>query len=113
MGAYSGSNNIDNKSRDLKIFNNTNSNALVIKSSGYIGVGTNTPYSQFSNTSNAIQGTNNISSINGGFTWSSLGSGFSGSFYGQQPASGGLLVKVAGTSDTVYALQVGQSCPYL
>jgi hypothetical protein len=109
MGAYSGSNNIDNKSRDFKIFNNTNSNALVVKSSGYIGVGTNTPYSQFSNTSNAIQGTNNISSINGGFTWSSLGSGFSGSFYGQQPASGGLLVKVAGTSDTVYALQVGQS----
>lgn len=109
MGAYSGSNNIDNKTRDFKIFNNSNANALVVKSSGYIGIGTNSPYSQFSNTSSAIQGTNNISSLNGGFTWSSPGSGFAGSIYGQQSASGGLLVKVAGTSDTVYALQVGQS----
>jgi hypothetical protein len=109
MGAYNSTNNIDNKARDFRIFNNTNANALFVKSSGYIGIGTNSPYSQFSNTSSTIQGTNNISAVNGGFTWSSPGSGFSGSFYGQQPSSGGLLVKVAGTADSVFALQVGQS----
>lgn len=108
MGAYNSVNNIDNKGRDLKLFNNSNANAFVVKSTGYIGIGTNTPYSQFSNTTTTIQGTNNISAINGGFTWSSPGSGFSGSFYGQQTASGGLLVKIAGSSDTVYALQVAQ-----
>lgn len=44
MGAYNGINNFDNKSRDFKIFNAGNANALMVKAgNGYVGISNGAP----------------------------------------------------------------------
>ena len=61
IGAYSGANNIDNKARTLKIFNNNAPNAVVVDgSTGYVGINTSTPASRLSNTNTQQLMTNGI-----------------------------------------------------
>ncbi|WMW78352.1 hypothetical protein RF683_02600 [Flavobacterium sp. 20NA77.7] len=72
----------------------------------YVGVGTNTPISTFSNTANAIQGTNSTNAFNGGLTWSTPGTGFVGSFYSQPATGNGLQVKIAGNTSSNNALEI-------
>jgi hypothetical protein len=61
VGAYSGANNIDNKTRTLKIFNNNAPNAVVVDgATGYVGINTSTPASRWSNTNTQQLMTNGI-----------------------------------------------------
>lgn len=107
MGAYNNINNIDNKSRDIKIFNTNNPSAFIIKANGgFIGIGTETPVSQFSNTSSYIQGISTTNAINGGFTWITPGTGFSGSFYNSASGGNGLQVKINGLNSSQTAFEV-------
>lgn len=107
MGAYNNINNIDNKSRDIKIFNTNNPNAFIIKANGgYIGIGTESPVSQFSNTNSYIQGVSTTNAFYGGLTWITPGTGFSGSFYNSASGGNGLQVKINGSSSSQAAFEV-------
>ena len=77
-----------------------------VTGNGFVGVGTNSPVSTFSNTSTAIQGSNTTNAFNGGLTWSSPGTGFVGSFYSQPSNGNGLQIKIAGNTSSNNALEV-------
>jgi hypothetical protein len=81
---------------------------MAITNSGFIGLGTTSPYTPLSNTSNNIYGSDG-QGVNG-FSWSTGGSGYTAAIYnsGNTATHNGLAVKVANNAATTYALDVSR-----
>ena len=108
LGSYSTSSNASSR-LDLSLNDGagiTTSNVMTWLGNGYVGVGTTAPVSSFSNTSNAIQGSNSTNAFSGGLTWSTPGTGFAASFYSQPSNGNGLQIKIAGNTSANNALEV-------
>ncbi len=81
-------------------------NSQIFDNGTNVGLGTTSPYSQFSNTNSAISGNSSSSAVVGGLTWASAGTGFVGSFYNSNSTGNGLLVKINGNANTQTAFEV-------
>jgi len=73
---------------------------------GYLGIGTTSPISQFSNTGSLITGVSSNNAIAGGLAWATSGNGFSGAFFNSSTTGNGLLVKINGNASTQTAFEV-------
>lgn len=81
---------------------------MAITNSGFIGLGTTSPFSPLSNTSSNIFGSDG-QGVNG-FSWSRGASGYAAAIYnsGNTASYNGLAVKVANNAATTYALDVSR-----
>ncbi len=115
LGSYSTSSNASSR-LDLSLNDGagvTTSNVMTWLGNGYVGVGTTSPISLFSN---APSGTNFVASNSAiqsttGISWLTNTAGYNTSLYNSNNVVGsnGLQVKVANNSNQTFALEVGQN----
>jgi hypothetical protein len=109
LGSYSTSGNATSR-LDLALTDGSDTTtfttAMTWLANGNVGIGTTAPYSQFANTTTAIQGANMITGISQSINWVSSGTGFGMGLYNSNASGNGLLVKTAATSSSTYAFEV-------